>query len=203
MDAPRARLRVLEQADAYSSPWSVGTRLRVLLWRLVWLFLFRPTPKPFYAWRVFLLRLFGSRVKGKPFVASSAVVKMPWNLALDDRACLGPKSEVYNLAMVSLGARCVVAQEAYLCAGTHDFSDARLPLVVGEITVGADAFIGARAFVHPGVRIEDGAVVGACSVVTKDVPAWTIAAGNPCTVLKSRQFRRDEARLPGPSPAPQ
>jgi putative colanic acid biosynthesis acetyltransferase WcaF len=156
------------------------------LWSVVWSLFFRTTPKPFYPWRVFLLRLFGCRVHGKPFVASSAIIKMPWNLILEHKACIGPGANVYNLGRVVLGSRSVVAQEVYLCGGAHDFSDPRLPLVTGEIVVGADAFLGVRALILPGVVVGEGAVVGAGSVVTSDVPPWTICAGNPCKVLKPR-----------------
>jgi acetyltransferase-like isoleucine patch superfamily enzyme len=59
-------------------------------------------------------------------------------------------------------------------------------LTVAKITIGEDAFVGARAFVLPGVKIGARAVVGACSVVTKDVPDNVIAAGNPCRVIRPR-----------------
>jgi putative colanic acid biosynthesis acetyltransferase WcaF len=184
---------VAHQPDAYTSPWSLRVRLGVALWGMVWLFLFRPTPKPLSPWRLFLLRLFGCRVSGRPFVSESAVIKMPWNLTLEDRACLGPGCEVYNLAPVVLHARCTVAQQAYLCCGTHDLTKPNLPLVVGPIEVGADAFLGARAFVLPGVTIGEGAVVGACGVVTRDVPAWTIVAGNPAKTIGIRDW--DKSRI--------
>ena len=186
------RLRVLRQASAYSSPWPLSTRLRGALWMIVWLLLFRPTPKPLCAWRLLLLRAFGARVTGRPYVAASAIIKMPWNLTLEDRACIGPGVDVYSLGPITLKARSTVAQQAYLCGGTHDFTRSNLPLVVGDITVGEDAFIGARAFVMPGVTIGEGAVIGACAVVTRDMPPWMIAAGNPCKALKAREFRKDD-----------
>jgi putative colanic acid biosynthesis acetyltransferase WcaF len=194
----RKGLRTLAQADAYSSPWPLGLRLKMLLWEAVWLLLFRPTPKPLYRWRVWLLRLFGCQVQGRPFVAASAIVKMPWNLVLEDRACLGAHSEVFNLARVTLRARCTVAQEVYLCTGSHDFSQPELPLVVGTITIGADAFLGARAFVMPGVEVGTGAVVAACAVVTQDVPPWSIVAGNPARPIGSRHFARSPAEASSP-----
>jgi len=66
-----------------------------------------------------------------------------------------------------------------LCTGTHDLGDPALPLVTAKITIGTDAFVWARAFVMPGVHVGDGAVVGACSVVTRDLPSWTVSSGKP------------------------
>jgi putative colanic acid biosynthesis acetyltransferase WcaF len=190
MSTVDARLTTMPQASAYHSPWPLRVRLAVALWALVWLFLFRPTPKPLTRWRLFLLRCFGARITGRPFVDASVIVKMPWNLILEDRATLGVRCEVYNLGRITLRERCTVAQQVYLCAGTHDFSQPNLPLVVGPIEVGADAFVCARAFVMPGVVIGEGAVVGACSVVTKDVPPWTVLAGNPARPVGHRAWAR-------------
>ncbi len=72
------------------------------------------------------------------------------------------------------------------CTGSHDFSLPEMPLVTAKITIGEDAFIGARAFVLPGITIGARSVIGACSVVTRDVPENVIAAGNPCQVLRPR-----------------
>ncbi|MDK2971317.1 MAG: putative colanic acid biosynthesis acetyltransferase WcaF [Candidatus Sumerlaeota bacterium] len=185
---PTDRLRPLAQRSAYDSPWPLRTRIRMAAWSAVWLLLFRPTPKFLFPWRVFLLRLFGARIQGRPFVSESARIKAPWNLTLGHRACIGPHAEVYNLAPVVIGARATLAQNVYLCGGTHDFSTHRLPLMVGGIHVGRDAFIGARAIVLPGVEIGDGVVAGAGSVVANDLPVWTICAGNPCRPLRKRPF---------------
>jgi maltose O-acetyltransferase len=52
------------------------------------------------------------------------------------------------------------------------------------VDIGSDVWIGGGAIVLPGVRIGDGAVIGAGSVVTRDVPAGMFAAGNPCRVIR-------------------
>lgn len=121
-----------------------------------------------------------------PFVHQRARIDIPWNLTLHDRACLGDRAHAYSLGEIELGVGATIAQEAYLSTGTHDFTQASMPLVTGKITVGENAFVGARAFVFPGVTIGARAVVGACSVVTRDVPPDVVAAGNPCRTLRLR-----------------
>jgi putative colanic acid biosynthesis acetyltransferase WcaF len=90
------------------------------------------------------------------------------------------------LGEIELGDGSVIAQEAYLCTGTHDLNDPNLPLVTAKITVGKNAFVGARAFILPGISVGDGAVVGACSVVTNNVAANSVVAGSPARLLRLR-----------------
>lgn len=175
-----------EQKSAYDSPWPNSHRVLRVLWEFCWIVFCSWTPKPLNEWRIFWLRVFDAKIDGKPFVHQRARIAVPWNLTLHDRACLGDRANAYSLAEIEIGARATVAQEAYLDTGSHDFDQAGLPLVAAKITIGEDAFIGARAFVLPGVIIGARSVVGACSVVTHDVPEDVIAAGNPCKVLRKR-----------------
>lgn len=175
-----------DQSSPNDSPWSVRERFGRVLWEFCWLAFCVWTPKPANAWRLFWLRVFGAKIDGTPFVHQRARIEIPWNLTLHDRACLGDRTNAYSLGEIEIGARATVAQEVYLSTGSHDFTSAAIPLIVGKITVGEDAFVGARAFIMPGVRIGARAVIGACSVVTKDVPDDAVAAGNPCRVLRSR-----------------
>jgi putative colanic acid biosynthesis acetyltransferase WcaF len=184
--AMQGRQVVNQGQERYGSPWGGGERAMRLLWEFCWLLLCQWTPKPLNAWRLFWLRVFGAKIYGRPFVHQRARIAIPSNLILHDRACLGDRTNAYSLGEIEIGPGATVAQEVYLSSGTHDFSTPELPLVTGKITVGEDAFIGARAFVMPGITIGARAVIGACSVVTKDVPADVFAAGNPCKVLRPR-----------------
>lgn len=65
------------------------------------------------------------------------------------------------------------------------------PICKGDIHIGNDVWIGAKSTIMSGVKISDGSVVGACSVVTKDVPPYAIVAGNPAKVVKYR-FTEDQ-----------
>lgn len=68
-----------------------------------------------------------------------------------------------------------------------------LPLK-GDTVVGNDVWIGQNVTILPGVHIGDGAIIGANSVVSKDIPAYAIAAGNPCRVKKLR-FSEEEIKV--------
>lgn len=186
------RLHTVKQdQDRFGSPWSAQDRLLRVLWDCCWFLFCIWTPKPANAWRLFWLRLFGAKIDGTPFVHQRARIEIPWNLTLHDRCCLGDRTNAYTLGEIEIGARATVAQEVYLSTGSHDFSTTRISLVTGKITIGEDVFVGARAFVMPGITIGARSVIGACAVVTKDIPADSIAAGNPCRVVGAREFTSD------------
>jgi putative colanic acid biosynthesis acetyltransferase WcaF len=179
-------VRTFSQKSPYDSPWSARQRIAMLLWEYCWLVLCAWTPKPLNRWRLFWLRLFGAKLHGCPFVHQRARIQIPWNLTMHDRSCLGDRANAYTLGEIEIGARAIIAQEAYLCTGTHALNDPKLPLQVGVVRIGEDAFVGARAFVLPGITVGRGAIVGACAVVTKDVPERTVVAGNPARTIRER-----------------
>ena len=133
-----------------------------------------------------MLKIFGANLSGMPFIHSAARIQIPWNLTMKHRACLGERANAYSLGKMEIQEGATIAQEAYLCTGTHDFNDSSLQLITKPITVGKNAFIGARAMILPGTRIGDRAIVGAMSVVSKDIPDHQIVAGNPAKKIGQR-----------------
>lgn len=69
---------------------------------------------------------------------------------------------------------------------------AKLPYKLGKIHIGKGVMIGMESLIMPGVTIGEGAIIGAGSLVTKDIPAWTIAIGCPAKVVKPVPIREDE-----------
>jgi putative colanic acid biosynthesis acetyltransferase WcaF len=181
----KASFRIHNIAHRGATPWSLPERVGLLLWDLAWPLFCVWTPKPFNAWRLLWLRMFGCRIYGKPFVHQRARIQIPWHLTLHDQASVGDRANLYSLSEIELGPQSVIAQEAYLCTGTHDFDDPKKSLVTARITIGQDVFVGARAFVMPGISIGDGAMVGACSLVTRDVEERTVVVGSPARFLRS------------------
>jgi len=178
--------KVHETAARGASPWSLRERIGLLVWHFVWPLFCVWTPKPLNPWRLMWLRLFGCKIYGRPFVHQRARIQIPWHITLHEECAVGDRANLYSLGNIELGPRSVIAQEVYLCTGTHDFDDPKQTLITADIKIGTDVFVGARAFVMPGICIGDEAIVGSCSVVTKDVGDRMIVAGNPARLVRSR-----------------
>lgn len=182
---------ILKGIDPWTQPsFSLKNRSSRLIWEIVYTLLFRTSPRPFHAWRSFLLRCFGAKLGVSCHIYPRATIWAPWNLVMGDYACLGDKVNCYSMAVISLGKKAVVSQGTQLCTGTHDYEDPKFQLYVKPIHIGDEAWICADTFICPGVSVGEGAVVGARSVVTKDILPWTVCAGNPCKVIKPRVIRR-------------
>ena len=166
-------------------PWSY--LLKRLLWSCVQLPFWLRIPRLLTPIRIALLRLFGAQIAQRCLVGT-ARIWLPWNLQMDEFSAIGDSAEIYNLAPVRIGANSVVSQRSYLCTATHDYTKSNFPIYSLPITIGPSVWIAAGSFVGPGINVGEGAVVGACSVVTKDVPSWTVCAGNPCRVIKARRL---------------
>lgn len=193
------RMHKHTQLTAYDSPWTARQRAALLAWQVAWGALCAWTPKPLNGWRLLVLRFFGAKLEGVPFVHARARIQIPWNLTMRHRACLGDRANAYSLGEIFIDEAATVSQEAYLCTGTHDFSSPAFELVTAPIRVGKGAFVGARAFVMPGVTIGERAIVGACAVLTKNLPPGAVAAGNPAKIRKPMtedrsQMTEDEGR---------
>lgn len=94
---------------------------------------------------------------------------------------------ILDVAKVKIGDYCQLAPNvAIYTAGHPVYPDTRNSMYEygKEITIGDNVWIGGNAVICPGVHIGNNVVIGAGSVVTKDIPDWSIAAGNPCRVLR-------------------
>jgi putative colanic acid biosynthesis acetyltransferase WcaF len=181
--------RVFQRLDTTAkAPYPRSWYLRKFLWHLAWHLLYRPTPPRLKAFRVFLLRAFGAEVPYTANVLPTSRVWHPWLFQLGDYGCLADGVLIYNLGPVSIGAHTVLSQDAYVCAGTHDYTRANLPLQRPSVTIGAGVWVCTRAFIGPGVTIGDNSIVGACAVVMRDVPSDVIVQGNPAAVVKPRRM---------------
>ncbi|MGF1451694.1 MAG: putative colanic acid biosynthesis acetyltransferase [Opitutales bacterium] len=179
--------------DAHTGPsFSRLNRIMRVLWQLVNLVFFRLSPPPCHAWRVWLLRLFGAKIGRGAHVYPGAVIWAPWNLEVGEEAGIANGVIIYCQGRITIGRRAVISQGAHLCAGTHDFEEPGFPLITKPIVIKDHAWIAAEAFIHPGVTVPEGCVVGARSVVTSQLEPWTVCSGFPAKVLRPRHRYLEE-----------
>lgn len=102
---------------------------------------------------------------------------------------------ILDVVKVIIGDNCLMAPNvAIYTAGhpIHPVSRNSFYEYGKEITIGDNVWLGGNTVICPGVHIGDNVVIGAGSVVTKDIPDWSFAAGNPCRVI--RKITEDDKR---------
>jgi len=179
---------------AYVNPWGRQNYLFRGFWLVVWSLGQYLVPRKCglgYTWRRWLLIRFGARVGFWSNVMMGVKIRDPRNLEVGDYSSITKGVNFYNAAKVTIGKNCVISANAFFCTATHDFRREDFPLVCKPIVVGDGVWIAMDAFILPGVTIGDGAVVGARSVVTKDVAPGDIVAGNPARVVGKREHNKE------------
>ena len=165
---------------------SFSNKVFRILWRVIWLLFFRPTPRYLHQWRCLLLRLFGAKIGHGVHPYPSANIWAPWNLTMKDNSCLSEHVDCYNVDKISIGKNSTVSQYSFLCTASHDYTKAEMPLITAEIIIEDDVWIMADVFIAPGVKIGEGSIVGARSSVFSNIPAWIICKGNPAIGYRVR-----------------
>jgi putative colanic acid biosynthesis acetyltransferase WcaF len=178
------------------STHSFKNKLGRVIWRIVYLLFFRPSPAPLQNWRRFVLRLFGARIGKGAKILPSCKIWAPWNLEMGDYSCLSHDVDCYCVDRITIGAHATVSQYSYLCTATHDPSDPGMKLVTAPIVIEDQAWVCADVFVSPGVTVGQGTVVGARSSVFKDLPAWKICWGTPAKPVRDRIIKQRGKKTP-------
>jgi maltose O-acetyltransferase len=128
-----------------------------------------------------------------PSQGSEVLVQPPFwcdygtNIVLGDKVFFNFNCVVLDVAQVTIGARTLFGPAVQVYAATHpmDAKTRRSGLELGQpVEIGEDVWVGGGAIICPGVRIGARSVIGAGSVVTKEIPADVFAAGNPCRVVR-------------------
>ena len=107
-------------------------------------------------------------------------------ISIGRRSIIGRECWLDGRGGIRIGDDVSINRGAWLVTGAHDLRDPSFSLVHAPIVIGDRAFFGSRALVLQGVTIGEGAVVAAGAVVTRDVPPYTIVAGNPARAIGTR-----------------
>ena len=173
------------------APPSLANKAARGLWGIVWLLLYRPSPRMLPGWRRLLLRCFGAQIGTGARPYPGAVIWAPWNLVMGDHSTLADGVDCYSVARIEICAHATVSQRAYLCSASRDIDDPANHLLTAPIVIARYGWVASEAYVGPGVTIGEGAVVAARGVVVRDVAPWAIVGGNPARYLRARAMRGD------------
>ncbi|GHT02668.1 colanic acid biosynthesis acetyltransferase WcaF [Bacteroidia bacterium] len=173
-----------------NSGWKPGNKLKIAAWYFINVLFFINPLNPSSGLKVWLLRLFGTKI-GKNVVIKPAVnIKFPWLLEIGNNVWIGEKVWIDNLASVVIGNNCCVSQGALLLCGNHNYKTTTFDLIVGAITLEDGVWIGAQSIVCQGIVCKSHALLTVNSVATTDLEGYTIYQGNPAKEIRQRLIEK-------------
>lgn len=144
-----------------------------------------------YPLRIVMFRLMcGSLGKGV-LIDYEVYFRYPSKIKIGDNTSVNRGCEFFaaHLAIggtITIGANCALGPHVKIFAGGHDYGTKNLAVIAGPVVIDDFVWIGGSSTILSGVHIGEGAVIGAGSVVTRDIPPYCIAVGNPARVIKKR-----------------
>jgi putative colanic acid biosynthesis acetyltransferase WcaF len=173
--------------EQYDNKWyKPGSKIKIFLWMLTSILIFRTSiPIPSFI-KAFILRVFGSKVGTGVVIKPNVNIKYPWKLCIGNNTWIGEDVWIDNLGFVFIGDNCCLSQGCYLLTGNHDFTSEYFNLLVSDINIKNEAWIGAMSIVCPGINCERGSVLTVGSIATKNLESFSIYQGNPAIKIKDR-----------------
>lgn len=178
-----------DYSPVQTSQVPANQKLKARVWSIVNSSIFRYSPFFLRSFRVFLLKSFGCKISRGSSISRLARIDFPWNVTIGYLSSIGSNAWIYALDKIEIGDKICVGEEVKLLTGSHDISDRNFRLITKPIKIDNGCWIGTSSTILPGIHIGEGAVIGACSLVTKDVAAWTVVGGNPAKFIKKREIR--------------
>ena len=159
------------------------------IYQFLFIYFIRKTPEKWGKLRNYFVRKY-IKSAGKN-INIGRYCKIHKNTTIGDHSGVGFGCEIPN--GVTLGSHVMMGPDVLIFTQNHQTADTEIPMreqgmePLKPVVIGDDVWIGARVCILPGVTIGQGAVIGACAVVSKDVPAYSVAVGNPARVVKKRK----------------
>ena len=125
------------------------------------------------------------------------------DIILEDRVNISFNCMIFSASEVRVGASTLIAAYCYLVGGTHHYDDPSIPVLdqgrsSQGIRLGPGGWLGAHVTVFDGVEIGENVIVGAASVVNKNLPGFVIATGMPARIIRKRKGRKGKERVKPP-----
>jgi putative colanic acid biosynthesis acetyltransferase WcaF len=169
-----------------TSDISFRKKVQIELWKFVQNTIFSYSPRRCIQFRRLLLIAFGAKLTKTVSINNTVKIRCPWNLEMDDYASLGEYCWIDNLEKVKIGKYSCISQYVFILTGSHDINSNTFSLILKPVTIGNGVWIATKAMILPGIVIDDFSVVGAGSVVVKNIEPFAVVGGNPAKYIKVR-----------------
>ncbi len=118
-------------------------------------------------------------------------IRYPWKLYLGsnvsiNRGCSLFSSSIPDVGRIFIGSNVALGPGVSIFAAGHNYTQLDLPDVAADVIIDDWVWVGGNSTILPGVRIGEGAIIGAGSIVATDIPAYSVAVGVPAKVIKQR-----------------
>jgi acetyltransferase-like isoleucine patch superfamily enzyme len=146
--------------------------------------------------RVRLLRRYFGALGAQTSVSFGTRILEPARIRVGQRSTIPNTSVIDGRGGLAIGNDCLIGFENVILTSTHESSRLDLPIRAqgmyqAPVRIGDDVWTGCRVVIVPGVTIGDHAIVGAGSVVTRDVPPWAVVGGVPAKFIRDRRDAAD------------
>jgi putative colanic acid biosynthesis acetyltransferase WcaF len=177
--------------SSFNNNWfqAGGNSIKRFLWFYVNAIFINSSWLPVSRLKVFLLKLFGATIGKGCVIKPSVNVKYPWKLALGNHVWIGENVWIDNLEVIEIGSNVCISQGAFLLCGNHDYSKSSFDLIVKPIKIEDGCWVGAKAVVCPGVKMNKNAILVVGSVASKDLDENGIYRGNPAVKIRQRSIK--------------
>ena len=140
--------------------------------------------------RYFILKFFAKKIQSK-HIKDGVTFFFPQNISIGKNSSINEGVFLHALGGIEIGNGVRIAPQTTIHTYEHGFSDATKPIylqdyLVAKVVIEDEVWIGASVNINKGVTIGKGAVIGGGAVVTKDIPPYAVAVGNPAKVIKYR-----------------
>lgn len=114
------------------------------------------------------------------------------NIKIGENVFINACCKFQDQGGITIGNNCLIGHNVTIATLNHDFDPKkRANITPAPVVIGNDVWIGSNSTILPGITIEDGAIIGAGSIVTKNVSKNTIVAGNPAKIIKKIEVQND------------
>ncbi|SEL20032.1 putative colanic acid biosynthesis acetyltransferase WcaF [Maribacter orientalis] len=174
------------QANEYKP----GSFFKRAVWYITNRLFFKSSIHYSYAFKRFLLLLFGAKIGKNPTIKPGLSIKYPWFLEIADNVWLGEDVWIDNIAKVTIGSNVCISQGALILTGSHNYKSRSFDLILGPVTLKDGVWIGAKSIVCPGVTCKSHAVLAVGSVASKDLEPYMVYKGNPPVCIRERNISK-------------